>query len=300
MSSERIRIVLEPRITEAVSGEYSFSACWSRNRINACQPCAFLTGASHRTPFDYRSRTSRVFVMSNRNNLHAAYKHLARTVRKRAENAPLPSSTPLQLGALQKGAMEKRHNTDNHNGALPCLPLCYEHARAREQHSTRTARLNGEDFARLHTGWNALASRTAKDAYAILISRLAVATEVAERHRKAMAQRGTTQFCGHLLPDGMRAIGTYKGAVHVGSISPTLATAPPAFLVRQQMTPRCCILTSIAFSAFLSWTTPTVALAMRMRKMTAGSTSAVPSDSFSSTRARMKEIMALARRMSTS
>ena len=61
-------------------------------------------------------------------------------------------------------------------------------------------------------------------------------------------------------------------------------------------------LTSIAFSAFVSCMTPTVALAIRMRRMTTGSTNALhqlaPSDSSKS--ASTNEMTAEARRMRTS
>lgn len=61
-------------------------------------------------------------------------------------------------------------------------------------------------------------------------------------------------------------------------------------------------LTSMAFSALVSWITPTVALATRMRRMTRGSTNALhqvdPSES--SKRARTNETTAEARRMRTS
>ena len=61
-------------------------------------------------------------------------------------------------------------------------------------------------------------------------------------------------------------------------------------------------LTSIARSAFVSWTTPTTALATRMRRMTAGSTKAPKRVELaeSSKKARRKETTAEARRMRTS
>ena len=63
-------------------------------------------------------------------------------------------------------------------------------------------------------------------------------------------------------------------------------------------------LTSMAFSALVSCTTPTVALAMRIRRMTRGSTKAVnhdpPGSDESSKRARTKETTAEPRRIRTS
>lgn len=59
-------------------------------------------------------------------------------------------------------------------------------------------------------------------------------------------------------------------------------------------------LTSIAFSALVSCITPTVAFAIRINRITAGSTNAVSQSSFSSNKARMKETMAEPRRMRTS
>lgn len=58
----------------------------------------------------------------------------------------------------------------------------------------------------------------------------------------------------------------------------------------------------MAFSAFVSWTTPTTALAIRMRRITAGSTKAPNGleSAESSKRARRKETAAEARRMRTS
>ena len=62
------------------------------------------------------------------------------------------------------------------------------------------------------------------------------------------------------------------------------------------------VLTSIAFSALVSCTTPTVAFAIRISKITRGSTKAPPNveSSESSSRASTKDIMADASRMSTS
>jgi hypothetical protein len=63
-------------------------------------------------------------------------------------------------------------------------------------------------------------------------------------------------------------------------------------------------LTSIAFSALVSWMTPTAALAMRMSKMTNGSTKAVnqepPGSAASSKQARIKETTAEPSKMRTS
>lgn len=58
----------------------------------------------------------------------------------------------------------------------------------------------------------------------------------------------------------------------------------------------------MAFSAFVSWTTPTTALAMRMRRITTGSTKAPKGleSVESSKRARRKETAAEARRIRTS
>lgn len=60
-------------------------------------------------------------------------------------------------------------------------------------------------------------------------------------------------------------------------------------------------LTSMACSAFVSWTTPTTALAIRMRRITAGSTKAAKglASAECSKRARRKEMAADARRMRT-
>jgi hypothetical protein len=60
--------------------------------------------------------------------------------------------------------------------------------------------------------------------------------------------------------------------------------------------------TSIAFSAFVSWTTPTVAFTMRMRRITSGSTNAPRREppSCVSTRARTKETRADASNIRTS
>jgi hypothetical protein len=60
--------------------------------------------------------------------------------------------------------------------------------------------------------------------------------------------------------------------------------------------------TSIAFSAFVSWTTPTVAFATRIRRMTRGSTNAPPKvePSESSKRAKTNEMTAEASNMRTS
>lgn len=61
--------------------------------------------------------------------------------------------------------------------------------------------------------------------------------------------------------------------------------------------------TSIAFSAFVSWITPTVAFATRMRRITKGSTNAVAREvvpSESSRRASTNEINAEARSIRTS
>ena len=62
------------------------------------------------------------------------------------------------------------------------------------------------------------------------------------------------------------------------------------------------VLTSIAFSAFVSCITPTVALATRISRITKGSTKAPPNVESSelSNRASTKDIMADASRMSTS
>lgn len=61
-------------------------------------------------------------------------------------------------------------------------------------------------------------------------------------------------------------------------------------------------LTSIAFSALVSWITPTVAFAINISRITAGSTNAekIPPSLLSSKRARTNETTADARRISTS
>lgn len=59
------------------------------------------------------------------------------------------------------------------------------------------------------------------------------------------------------------------------------------------------IFTSMAFSAFDSWMTPTAALAIRISRITMGSTKAVP-ESSSSSMARTNETAAATRRMMTS
>jgi hypothetical protein len=62
-------------------------------------------------------------------------------------------------------------------------------------------------------------------------------------------------------------------------------------------------LTSMAFSALDSWITPTAALAIKMSKMTAGSTNTVnnpPPSELSSKRANIKEMAAEASKMRTS
>src|SRR6266481_8231750 len=58
----------------------------------------------------------------------------------------------------------------------------------------------------------------------------------------------------------------------------------------------------MAFSALLSWITPTAAFAMRMRKITAGSTKAPKGEASSSTssKAKTNDMTADARRMRTS
>jgi hypothetical protein len=55
----------------------------------------------------------------------------------------------------------------------------------------------------------------------------------------------------------------------------------------------------MAFSAFVSWTTPTTALAIKIKRITAGSTKAVAVSS-DSRQARTKEMAAAASRMMTS